>query len=157
MLPLRQAFPYPGGPASGFGQDAFGSVGRAPFRSVLALVSPESLQYAGGPLFGVGPVFSKGLTVSRDALFSGMCAMCANLLHGSVGTKVSNCLSGAPIDKNGQAVLTAAGAPDVDAQPPCFSRYSPAMFAAEAQAINTHHVPLRNNSMGGVVLEDYPG
>ena len=59
------------------------------------------------------------------------------MLYGNAG-KVSNCKSGPPIDKQGQAVRTAAGAPDVDAQPPCFLRYSPAMFAAEAPAMFAH-------------------
>ena len=35
-------------------------------------------------------------------------------------------------------MTTDAGAPDVDAQPPCFLRYSPAMFAAEAPAMFEH-------------------
>ena len=78
--------------------------------------------------------------MSREPIFTGLCAMCANLLYGSssAGAANSNCKSGAPIDKQGRPVLTAAAAPDVNAQPPCFLRYSPGVFAAEAPAMFAH-------------------
>ena len=83
--------------------------------------------------------FVFGLDVnSKDGLFTGLCAMCAVLLYGPTAGKVSNCKSGRPINKNGASVCTADGLPDIDAQPPCFLRFSPHLFAEEAPWLFEH-------------------
>ena len=83
--------------------------------------------------------FLLGLEVGKEPLFTGLCAMCANLLYGSwTGRGISNCKAGHPIDKNGTTVHTEAGCPDTGAQPPCFLRFSPKLFAEEAPHIFEH-------------------
>ncbi len=72
---------------------------------------------------------------SKEGRFICLCAMCAVLLYGPGGGKLSNCKCGRPIDKNGSPVCTADGAPDIDVQPPCFLRFSPHVFA-EARPLN---------------------
>ena len=83
--------------------------------------------------------FLLGLEVGKEPLFTGICAMCGSLLYGSCnGRGNSNGKAGHPIDKNGVTVLTKAGHADTDAQPPCFLRFSPKLFAQEAPHIFEH-------------------
>ena len=75
----------------------------------------------------------RGQKVGESALFDGLCAMCAGLLFGTVGgCSLSNKASGPPCDRDGKPI------DDVGAAPPCFLRYSPALFASEAPAIFAH-------------------
>jgi hypothetical protein len=83
--------------------------------------------------------FLMGLEVGKEPLFTGLCAMCANLLYGSCsGTGISNCRAGYPIDKHGCKVCTVDGSADTGAPPPCFLRFSPQLFAKEAPHIFKH-------------------
>ena len=83
--------------------------------------------------------FLMGLEVGKEPLFTGLCAMCANVLYGSYsGRGISNCRAGHPIDKDGVAVCTVDNCPDTGAQPPCFLRFSPQLFAEEAPHIFKH-------------------
>ena len=83
--------------------------------------------------------FMMGLEVGKEPLFTGLCAMCANLLYGSAsGHGISNCKAGHPIDKDGVALHTDSGCPDIEAQPPCFLRFSPQLFAKEVPYVFEH-------------------
>lgn len=83
--------------------------------------------------------FLMGLEVGKEPLFTGLCAMCANLLYGSAsGHGISNCKAGHPIDKDGVALHTDSGCPDIEAQPPCFLRFSPQLFAKEVPYVFEH-------------------
>ena len=100
--------------------------------------------------------FLMGLAVGKEPLFTGLCAMCANLLYGSGtynGRDISNCRAGHPIDKNGVAVRTADDRPDTRTQPPCFPRFNPQLFAEEAPHIfeydaSTNRLRLKNTDGG---------
>ena len=98
--------------------------------------------------------FIMGLEVGKEPLFTGLCAMCANLLYGSCsGRGISNCRAGHPIDKHGVAVPTVDDRPDTGAQPPCFLRFSPQLFAEEAPHIfehdaSTNRLRLKNTEGG---------
>ena len=74
--------------------------------------------------------FNLGQEVGREGLYTGMCAICANLLYGPADGrgKVSNCKSDAPLDREGRPLTTSDGSPDVDAQPCCFPRFFPNVF-----------------------------
>ena len=107
--------------------------------------------------------FLLGLEVGKEPLFTGLCAMCANLLYGSWnGRGISNCKAGHPIDKNGAAVHTEAGHQDTGAQPPCFLRFSPKVFAEEAPHIFEHdaatnRLRLKNTEGGYPWYAEKPG
>ena len=107
--------------------------------------------------------FILGLEVGKEPLFTGICAMCANLLYGSWnGRGISNCKAGHPIDKNGAVVRTEVGRPDTGAQPPCFLRFSPKLFAEEAPHIFEHDpatnkLRLKNTEGGYPWYAEKPG
>ena len=84
--------------------------------------------------------FNLGQEVGREGLYTGMCAICANLLYGPADGrgKVSNCKSHAPLDREGRPLTTLDGSPDVDAQPCCFLRFSPNVFQDEAPYMFKH-------------------
>ena len=102
----------------------------------------------------MGRYFLLGLEVGKEPLFTGLCAMCANLLYGSwTGRGISNCKAGHPIDKNGVPARSGDGSPDAGAQPPYFLRFSPQLFAKEAPHIfehdaTTNRLRLRNTEGG---------
>jgi len=58
--------------------------------------------------------------------------MCACLLYGDGGGALSNKSAGPPCNRDGKTI------DDVNAQPPCLLRYSPAAFAKEAPALFVH-------------------
>ena len=63
--------------------------------------------------------------------------MCAALLHGALQQASGNKHAGPPADRDGKVITNPS------AQPPCFLRYSPQLFAAEAPAWFTHD-PITN-------------
>ena len=107
--------------------------------------------------------FLMGLAVGKEPLFTGLCAMCANLLYGSYSrTNTSNCRAGHPINKHGVAVCTVDGLPDMDAQPACFLRFSPKLFAEAAPHIfehdaSTNRLRLKNTEGGYPWYAEKPG
>ena len=113
----------------------------------------------------MGKYFMMGLEVGKEAVFTGLCAMCANLLYGvgsSGGRDISNCKCGHPIDKHGVAIRTMDNHPDVDAQPPCFLRFSPKLFATEAPHMFEHdsctnRLRLKNKHYGAPWISQKPG
>ena len=68
-------------------------------------------------------VFTNELGLQKDRFVESsktIVPLCANLLYGpetNVGNAISNCKSGYPIDRHGEPLRTADGAPDIDAQP----------------------------------------
>ena len=77
--------------------------------------------------------FMRGQRVGRRPLFDGICSMCGTLLYGNIGLSgTSNKVAGLPIDRDGVALFHPDGSPQTCAQPPCFLRFSPQLFAREA-------------------------
>jgi hypothetical protein len=100
--------------------------------------------------FELARYFNIGFEVSKEGLYTGMCAICANLLYGPADGrgKVSNCKSGMPLDREGQPLTTSNGSPDVDAQPCCFLRFSPNVFQDEAPYMFKHNADSNVLSLG---------
>jgi len=83
----------------------------------------------------IGRHFLMGVDVGSEPIFNGLCSMCATLLHGNHRDQTgnSNWKPGPPMDRHGEPLRTAGGGPNThDAQPPCFLRFSPKLFADEA-------------------------
>ncbi len=79
----------------------------------------------------IGRFFLLGMDLGKQPLFDGLCACCATLLHGQWydTTANTNWKPGPPMDRFGEKLLTPGGLPDTNAQPPCFHRFSPRLFA----------------------------
>ena len=88
--------------------------------------------------------FLLGVDLGSKPLFDGLCSCCATLLFGhyndsSAGT---NWKPAPPIDRFGEKLVRPDGKSDTNAQPPCFLRYSPRLFAEETRALCFSHVRL---------------
>ena len=100
--------------------------------------------------------FNLGQDLSNEPVYSGMCALCANLLYTGPScdrANVSNSRSGPPVNREGNKLYTSEGAPDTAAQPSCFLRFSPNVFAKEASHMFEHDeesnlLSLRNPDAG---------
>ena len=79
----------------------------------------------------IGRFFLLGMDLGKQPLFDGLCACCATLLHGQWydNTANTNWKPGPPMDRFGEKLLTPDGRSDTNAQPPCFHRFSPRLFA----------------------------
>ena len=76
-----------------------------------------------------------GIDLGSQPLFDGMCACCATLLYGHYHHDHGACNNwkvAAPMDRFGEKLVLPDGQPDTAAQPPCFHRFSPRLFAEEA-------------------------
>jgi hypothetical protein len=93
-------------------------------RNVANLPAWETLELARWWLWGQ--------KVGERPIFDGMCAMCACLLYGDGSGALSNKSAGPPCNRDGKSIE------DVNTQPPCLLRYSPAAFAKEAPALFDH-------------------
>ena len=84
--------------------------------------------------------FLLGIDLGSQPLFDGLCACCATLLHGHQhdhGAGI-NWKPAPPMDRFGENLVTPDGQPDTDAQPPCFFRFSPRLFAEDRAASLLH-------------------
>ena len=80
--------------------------------------------------------FYKGQELSKEPLFSSICAMCGALLYTTPNRKnITNCVFGPPLNRDGDLIADARGQSPTQAQPPFLLRFSPKLFAEEAPAM----------------------
>ena len=100
----------------------------------------------------LGRWFLRGQKAGQP-IFSGLCAMCGNLLHGGIGQRsaLSNKRAGPPCNRDGKILKNPDGSPMTDAQPPFLLRFSPSFFAQEAPEVfcfdaKTNRLSLRSGA-----------